>query len=529
MVSGWMPSCLPRVCPNMKRPFLSTLRARLLALVMLALLPAAGLIIYSGLEQRQDANGKVREDAGTLAEVGVAEQEQLIEGSRQLLVSVALLTSAIDLGAASPRRVAPGSWGGSSSSSRRTQTSASPCQMGTSSAAAFPTTEVVNAADRAWFQRAVETRGFSVGDYQIGRITGLQTVNFSYPIVLRTGELKAVVFLAVDLAYLNQTFATEELPNGALFILFDRNGTVLARSSDPEQWVGTTVPDEMLLGAIEGDGKTVSELPGVDGVKRMYAFSPVTSSGTGLYLGVGIPRDVAFLAANQQLRRNLLALGAVAVLALCAAWFGGDAFLLRRTHALVATTQRLRAGDFSARTGQPHDGSELGLLASSFDEMAETLERRESERDAAQAELAERNEELESFTYSVSHDLKEPLRTVKTYSQFLLQDYRDVVDDEGKEFLDGIGAASVRMARLIDELLVLSKLSKEAPAARVDIGELLQGIVQSLAGAIDAKKAKVTVEPGLPAVYAHSPRVHQILTNLISNALKFNESDTPDG
>jgi light-regulated signal transduction histidine kinase (bacteriophytochrome) len=265
----------------------------------------------------------------------------------------------------------------------------------------------------------------------------------------------------------------------------------------------------------------------VDGLTRTFAFSPIGDPTSGLHAGVGIDGDIALVAADQQLRRNLFALAAVAVLALCAAWFGGDVFILRRARALVATTERLRAGDFSARTGQVRDGSELGQLASSFDEMAETLEHREAERDAAQAELARRNEELESFTYSVSHDLKEPLRTVKTYSQFLLQDYRDAVDADGKEFLEGIGSASVRMARLIDELLLLSRLSKEAPAVRVETNELLEDIVRSLGGAIEAKQATVTMEPGLPAVYAHSERVAQVLTNLISNALKFNDGQTP--
>ena len=125
------------ICPTMKRPFFSTLRGRLLVLVMLALLPAAGLIVYSGIEQRQDANAKVREDAGTLAEVGVAEQEQLIEGSRQLLVSLALLTSAIDLSAVEPSTCGTGLLGGLLQQFSSYSNVGIALPNGTSSAAAF--------------------------------------------------------------------------------------------------------------------------------------------------------------------------------------------------------------------------------------------------------------------------------------------------------------------------------------------------------------------------------------------------------
>lgn len=111
--------------------------------------------------------------------------------------------------------------------------------------------------------------------------------------------------------------------------------------------------------------------------------------------------------------------------------------------------------------------------------MAEALQQKNEERDKAEAELARRNEELESFTYSVSHDLKEPLRTLKSYSQFLLQDYETLVDDEGRELLHGMGSASVRMARQIDELLTLSRLSREAPAARVDVNSIIQEVIEA--------------------------------------------------
>jgi HAMP domain-containing protein len=78
--------------------------------------------------------------------------------------------------------------------------------------------------------------------------------------------------------------------------------------------------------------------------------------------------------ANWLLTRNLLALLFVCLLALVAAWYGGDVFILRKLRTLVNTTARLASGDLSARTGLPHHQDEIGRLAASFDKMAESLE-----------------------------------------------------------------------------------------------------------------------------------------------------------
>ena len=88
----------------------------------------------------------------------------------------------------------------------------------------------VNAADRAWFQRAVQSRAFAIGDYQIGRITHKATVNFGYPLLNQAGKLQGVVFAALDLAWINQLATQAQLPEGSTFSLIDRNGTRLGRT-----------------------------------------------------------------------------------------------------------------------------------------------------------------------------------------------------------------------------------------------------------------------------------------------------------
>lgn len=168
--------------------------------------------------------------------------------------------------------------------------------------------------------------------------------------------------------------------------------------------------------------------------------------------------------------------------------------------------------------------------------MAESLEDKEIERERATAalgekveELAHANAELEAFTYSVSHDLKEPLRTLEAFSHFLLDDYSDRLDDQGREYLSKLGSASARMKRLIEDVLALSRIGKttEPPPAPVDVRRIVLDILEGMRTVIEAREVKVDIAGQLPLVLADALRVEQIFGNLISNGIKFNQSAEP--
>lgn len=165
-------------------------------------------------------------------------------------------------------------------------------------------------------------------------------------------------------------------------------------------------------------------------------------------------------------------------------------------------------------------------------EWNEALERVVAERTAAleqrATELAKSNAELEAFTYSVSHDLKEPLRTVEAFSQFVLEDYSDKLDDQGRDYLQKLANASARMKRLIEDLLALSRIGRrpDAPVA-VDVGVVVSGIIEGMRAAFDEKRATIEVDDGLPLVAGDASRIEQIFGNLIANGIKFNASERP--
>jgi light-regulated signal transduction histidine kinase (bacteriophytochrome) len=144
------------------------------------------------------------------------------------------------------------------------------------------------------------------------------------------------------------------------------------------------------------------------------------------------------------------------------------------------------------------------------------------------SELERRNSELSAFTYSVSHDLKEPLRTIEAFSQFVMEDYAAALDDQGRDYLTRMAAAAARLKQMIDDLLLLTRAGQRPETVgRVEMTEVLDDIVAALNGSITAMGARIDIDPGLPAVLGDRVRVEQIFGNLLSNALKFGREEPP--
>jgi PAS domain S-box-containing protein len=146
------------------------------------------------------------------------------------------------------------------------------------------------------------------------------------------------------------------------------------------------------------------------------------------------------------------------------------------------------------------------------------LEQRVSERTA---QLQAANKELESFAYSVSHDLRTPLRSLDGFSLALLDDFSDRLDDVGRDYLLRIRAAAQRMARLIDDLLRLSRLTRtDMTLGPVDLSRLAEGIVEELRQAEPGRSVTVTIQPDMVA-QCDAELMRIVLANLLGNAWKF--------
>jgi PAS domain S-box-containing protein len=145
-----------------------------------------------------------------------------------------------------------------------------------------------------------------------------------------------------------------------------------------------------------------------------------------------------------------------------------------------------------------------------------------TERQRQEDELKNKNSELERFTYTVSHDLKSPLITIKGFAGALLADAAAGRTDRLTDDLKRIVLAADKMAELLNGLLELSRIGRILnPPQNVSMSRLAEDVLALLAGTIAQRQARVTVQPGLPDAYGDAQRLQEVLQNLVENALKF--------
>jgi signal transduction histidine kinase len=364
-----------------KRKNSSSLRIKLIQLVLLALLPALALILYGAREQRRSAAAVAETEALRLARILSASHQRLIDSTRHLLVAlartpeirkgehaacVALLSDLI-------QQYPP-----YSNLAVADVNGEILCQARSPGKAA-------NIADRGYFQRAIKEKNFSIGEYQIGRITGTAGLNFGYPILGRQGVVGGIVYASIDLSWFNHIISAAELPKGSTLTMYDRHGTVLARYPESRKWVGKAAGSSQIFRTVLGKSEGVTDAPGLDEKKQLYGFTSFGASANkrDIYLTVGIPADVALAGANRTLLRNLAAILIASLMALAAAWYAGGALILRPLEVLLNATAKVAEGNLSTRTGLPHGDDEMGRLAASFDKMAENLEREKTDAETA--------------------------------------------------------------------------------------------------------------------------------------------------
>lgn len=164
-------------------------------------------------------------------------------------------------------------------------------------------------------------------------------------------------------------------------------------------------------------------------------------------------------------------------------------------------------------------GAVSGVIGISLD--VTERERAESERERRAVELHRSNRELEQFSYSVSHDLRAPLRSIDGFAQILIEDYADSLDDAGKNYLGRVRRASQRMGELIDDLLELSRINRvEMRWERVDMSRVAEDIAENLRGREPHRDVSFEIAAGLVAE-GNAGLIKLALENLMGNAWKF--------
>ncbi len=654
-----------RGCSNtgMRSYFPGSLRLRLVLLLGFLFLAMLALAAYQAYGRRQDSILRATERVTQTTQLVAEDQKSTIAYAVQFL---SLLSETRDVREFATNPACSQFLAGKLEREPRFTNIAIVSLNGDLVCSAVP--GVVNISDREYFRRALTASGAVIAEPVYGRASGKWTLPLVIAMRDAAGRVQAVFLISLDLRAVSRQLERNNYAESlnARLGLISQNGVVVARDPDPDHWLGKDASNTEFFRSLKAHGGSGSAAAkGFDGVERLYAFAPFAQTVAGpIYLWVGVSKQSVVRPAEGEFAWTLAWALVLLLLIFGVIWVGTERVLLQPVLAISDAARRLAKGDPQARSGIPYSNTELGQLARSFDDMAESLSStsrlleagralRTSEKefralaesmpqivwitradgwniyfnhqwveytglsleesyghgwnkpfhpddqrrawdawqnavrnngtyslecrlrkadgtyrwwlirgvpafddqgkiykwfgtctdieDIKQAEASVRmlnatleqrvrerttelevaNKELEAFAYSVSHDLRAPLRSIDGFSKILEEDYAERVDDEGKDALRRVRAAAQRMGLLIDDMLKLSRLSRaEMNFQTVNLSELVGSIVAEL-------KAR---EPGRKVTFKTASRAFAtgdrqllavLLENLLANAWKF--------
>ncbi len=374
-------------------------RIRLIAVILLILVPALALILYTTTLEWSHDRLHAREDALREVQIVANRHELLIQSTRQVLVVLSQWPQVRQRDAAACEVLFAGL--------RKEDLShiafGAVDLDGNLFACSMELHEPVNVADNPSFREMIEKRDFTISPGLTDIIPGKATIIMTYPAMDPDGKMQAIVFAALDLEWLNNLAAQTDLPKGSDFTLIDSRGTILVRYPDRDRWFGEKFPDNALSRTVLREKEGVAEGLGLDGVEKLFAFMPLSGRpGQSAFVIVGVPIPLAYREAGKADPQALI--GVLALLLILAAWYLGDKLFLRRVTLLKGAARSIASGDLRVRTGITSAREDIGDLLRSFDEMAEALDRQRDELRRSEARYRVLVEQIPAIAYTARLD-----------------------------------------------------------------------------------------------------------------------------
>ena len=521
------PARLPPVLTLGQRLIPRRFMSLLAVILLLALVPAFGSLVYATIHGRHVAHRELAENAVADVRLAAAAQTELLTGGARLLSALGQVPEIRSGGAAACSRLL------ARFASRFYPYIDFRVAERTGRVLCSSTPEhPVSVATSGVFRAVASTHRFSVGPLR-GSLVVIEQP-------LRSARLPgAQIGAQIAPGSIQALLDGIPLPAGGSVALFDRNGSILARRPDPTQYVGTRTS----LAPVRGLGSAATRTGAADG--RLIAYRTAGPWYVSVALSTG-PEDASLI---NDLVVELALLAGLGLVGFTLGLMGARRSIGRPLAALVATARRIGGGDLSARTGVASHGGELSELALSMDAMAEALERRTEERERAVADLSTLSAVLEQrvrdrtaaleevsrqadrasrakteFLSRLSHELRTPLNAIRGFSQLLSV---ETLPPAQAEAAGHIAAGAEHMTALVEELLDSARI--EAGDYRVELepvalGEVVEEVLDFVGGLaaehdVVLSPAAITIEGG---VLADRDGLRQVLLNLVTNAVLYN-------
>jgi signal transduction histidine kinase len=316
-------------------------------------------------------------------------------------------------------------------------------------------------------------------------------------------------------------------------MLIDGEGTILTRHPAGEKKAGSSIAGSPLLRFATGSGNAgLGDNIEWEGKPYIWASGTLPSfENTGVRVLIGISANDLLATANKRLISSLVILMTIWIFVFAGAWALAERAIRRPTARIIETVARFSNGDFTARIGAPYPRGEIGALMVALDHAFETVKRQHQVIEQLNADLERRvtvrtaeleiaNKELEAFSYTVSHDLRAPVRHVGGFARLALE-HAHALDAVTQRHIEKIANAAERMGAMIDDLLMLSRAGRrELKSERVDLAALMNDVREEAMR--DAAGRNIVWKIGaLPVVEGDAGLLRQAFVNLVGNAVKY--------
>src|SRR4030088_885719 len=358
-----------------------TILLRLFLLVAAALLPAIAIQTYNEFDLRRARQVEVQNHALILARLAAAEEQQIVQGIRQVLIAMSELppiktrdSQACDAYLAAIQQRFP-------AFIRFLVTDLNGRSFCNTNSDHRP----INIAARRYFADVLKTGAFTVGEFSTGLATDRKIVQFALPFYGDDGRMGGVIVAGLSLDWLADYIARKGVPEGAALAVTDRNGTYLARYPHNDQFVGTKMPGDKYL---KMDDRGAVDILNIDGVERIEGYSALRPDSGGLVVSFGLDKAQAFTQIQSRTQRDILLIALSTSLVLILTSLGARRFIDRPLGQLVDAANQWRLGDYARRVDIV-DKSEIAQVADAFNTMADALAHREHELSKAKEKAEE--------------------------------------------------------------------------------------------------------------------------------------------
>ena len=378
-----------------------------------------------------------------------------------------------------------------------------------------------NLAFTDWYKKLMSTGKTVISDLHISPATQRPTVVIATPVRNSTGKIIGIWTGALKLQQFSELGRSEFEKKRPVHYgyITDSRGLIIAHQANlryvEEQTDFSSVPP--VQAALSGQTGPTQFINPIEREEKLGAYLPL--SGPGWAVVHVVPTRIAFAPMNDLARNIILIAAGLAALLGFASWRIVRQ-IVRPLGRLTAAAATIGTGDFTQRIELRTD-DEIGKLSEGFNRMAAALSDKETQLLSYTAQLEDTNKELEAFSYSVSHDLRAPLRAIDGFSRVILEDYLDKLDDEGKRVLNIIRGNTQKMGQLIDDLLAFSRLGRQQISpSDIRMADLAKGVFEDIKPPANERNLQFNMKT-LPFAQGDRSMIKQVFANLLSNAIKF--------